>query len=51
VPIGPSWDARVSVVQPQASDEALFTPSCTRLPQVVGVTVPSLKGSFRTGDA
>lgn len=44
-------DARVSAVQPQASGEASFTPSCTRLPQVVGVTVPSLDGSFQTGEA
>lgn len=43
--------ARVSVSQPQASGEASFTPSCTRLPQVVGVTVPSLDGSFQTGEA
>jgi hypothetical protein len=44
-------DARVSAVQAQASGEASFTPSCTRLPQVVGVTVPSLNGTFRTGEA
>jgi hypothetical protein len=44
-------DARVGVSQPQAAGEASFTPSCTRLPQVVGVTVPSLGGSFQTGEA
>ncbi len=44
-------DARVSVAQPQASGEASFTPRCTRLPDVVGVTVPSLDGSFQTGEA
>lgn len=44
-------DARVSATQPQASGEAAFTPSCTRLPQVVQVTVPSLGGAFQTGEA
>lgn len=44
-------DARVGAVQPQASGQASFTPSCTRLPQVVGVTVPAIDGSFQTGEA
>jgi hypothetical protein len=44
-------DARVSATQPQASGEATFAPMCTRLPQVVGVTVPSAGGSFQTGEA
>jgi hypothetical protein len=44
-------EARVSVTQQQASGEAPFTPSCTRLPQVVRVTVPALDGSFETGQA
>jgi len=44
-------DARVSVVQPQASGEATFTPGCNRLTQIVEVTVPSLDGSFQTGEA
>lgn len=44
-------DARVSAVQSQASGETRFTPLCTRLPQVVGVTVPALTGSFQTGAA
>jgi hypothetical protein len=44
-------DARVSATQPQASGEASFTPSCTRLPQVVHVTVPSLGAPFETGEA
>jgi len=44
-------DARVSVTQPQASGEASFTPRCARIPYVVAVTVPSLDGSFQTGEA
>lgn len=44
-------DARVSVTQPQASGEASFTPRCARIPYVVTVTVPSLGGSFQTGEA
>jgi len=44
-------DARVSAVQPQASGEARFTPRCTRLPEVVEVTVPAAAGSFQTGAA
>jgi hypothetical protein len=44
-------DARVSVVQSQASGEAAFTPTCNRIPTVVGVTVPVLNGVFRTGEA
>jgi hypothetical protein len=44
-------EARVSVTQPQASGEGPFTPNCTRLPQVVRVTVPVLNGSFETGQA
>jgi hypothetical protein len=44
-------DARVFAAQPQASGEATFTPRCTRLPEVVGVTVPVLGGSFLTGEA
>ncbi len=44
-------DARVSAAQPQASGEATFAPSCTRLPQVVRVTVPSVSGTFQTGQA
>jgi hypothetical protein len=44
-------EARVSVTQPQASGEGPFTPSCTRLPQVVRVTVPALSGAFETGQA
>jgi hypothetical protein len=44
-------EARVSVTQEQASGEGPFTPSCTRLPQVVRVTVPALNGSFETGQA
>lgn len=44
-------DARVSAVQPQASGEATFSPICNRLSTVVEVTVPSLDGSFQTGEA
>jgi len=44
-------DARVSVTQPQASGEVSFTPRCARIPYVVAVTVPSLGGSFQTGEA
>lgn len=44
-------DARASVTQPQASGAAAYTPSCTRLPQVVRVTVPSLGAPFETGAA
>lgn len=44
-------EASVSVSQPQASGSAPFTPSCNRLPTVVGVTVPTSGAQFRTGDA
>ena len=44
-------EARVSAVQPQASGEGSFTPDCNRLPNLVGVTVPALNGSFQTGEA
>jgi hypothetical protein len=44
-------EARVSVTQDQASGEGPFTPSCTRLPQVVRVTVPARGGAFETGQA
>jgi len=45
-------DAHVSVTQPQASSGvASFTPRCARIPYVVAVTVPSLDGSFQTGEA
>jgi hypothetical protein len=44
-------DARASAAQPLASGEATFAPRCTRLPEVVLVTVPALAGSFQTGEA
>jgi hypothetical protein len=44
-------EASVSVSQPQASGSAPFTPSCNRLPNGVGVTVPTSGDQFRTGDA
>lgn len=49
-----SWTivkAQVSAVQSQASGEGPFTPTCGRIPYVVGVTVPALNGTFRTGEA
>ncbi|HEX2498377.1 MAG: hypothetical protein ACRDWG_02925 [Actinomycetes bacterium] len=44
-------EARATVVQPQASGEATFTPICNRLPTFVEATVPALGGSFVTGEA
>jgi len=44
-------EARVSVTQPQASGAASFTPTCNRIPTVVGVTVPASAGTFLTGAA
>jgi hypothetical protein len=44
-------EARVTAVQPQGSGEGSFTPSCNRLTNVVGVTVPALNGTFKTGSA
>jgi hypothetical protein len=43
--------ATVSASQPQASGSAAFTPRCNRLPNVVGVTVPTSGAQFRSGDA
>lgn len=44
-------EARATVVQPQASGEATFTPICNRLPTFVQATVPALGVSFVTGEA
>ena len=44
-------EASVSVLQPQASGSASFAPRCNRLPNVVGVTVPTSGAQFQTGDA
>jgi hypothetical protein len=44
-------EARVTAVQPQGSGEGSFTPTCGRIPYVVGVTVPVLNGTFKTGEA
>jgi hypothetical protein len=43
-------NARVSVVQPQASGEAAFSPRCIER-DIVEVTVPSSDGVFETGEA
>ena len=42
-------EARVSVTQAQASGSGSFTPTCGRIPYVVGVTVPVTQGIFQTG--
>lgn len=44
-------EATVSATQSQASGEGSFTPTCNRIPTVVGVTVPALDGVFQTGPA
>jgi hypothetical protein len=44
-------DARVTVVQPNGSGQGSFTPACNRITTVVGVSVPVVQGSFRTGNA
>ncbi|MGH2547491.1 MAG: hypothetical protein ACRDHH_04230 [Actinomycetota bacterium] len=42
-------EARVSVTQTQASGSGSFTPTCGRIPYVVGVSVPVTQGIFQTG--
>jgi hypothetical protein len=50
-PQGHDRGGEVSVSQPQASGSAPFAPNCNRLPNVVGVTVPTSGAQFQTGNA